>query len=82
VIFKNQLKKRLYLLTGPFIDGGNLRGIFVFNVKTMEAAEKLTANDPAVKSGSLVMKLHPWYGSAALIAIPEPHNKNPKTIYK
>lgn len=63
------------LLAGPFLDDGELRGIYIFNVKTIEEAKKLTETDPAIQKGSLVMDLHPWYGSAALMAIPEIHKK-------
>src|SRR5690606_37138092 len=56
------------VLAGPFMDGGEIRGIFVFDT-TMEEAEALTAQDPAVQSGRLVMELHPWYGSAALMKV-------------
>ncbi|WP_207433627.1 YciI family protein [Sabulibacter ruber] len=48
-------------LAGPFLDDGDLRGIFIFNVRTMEEAKALTEADPAVKAGRLVMELHPWY---------------------
>ncbi|WP_082161785.1 YciI family protein [Rufibacter radiotolerans] len=48
-------------MAGPFMDDGDLRGIFIFNVKTMEEAKALTEADPAVKSGRLIMELHPWY---------------------
>jgi len=55
------------IVAGPFLDNGELRGIFILDVPTLEEAEKLTNTDPAVQSGRLVMELHPWYGSAALI---------------
>ncbi|AMM52779.1 hypothetical protein TH61_06100 [Rufibacter sp. DG15C] len=48
-------------MAGPFMDDGEMRGIFIFNVKTMEEAKALTEADPAVKAGRLVMELHPWY---------------------
>jgi hypothetical protein len=48
------------------MDGGVIRGIYIFNVSTIEEARQLTATDPAIKAGRLVMELHPWYGSAAL----------------
>ncbi len=53
-------------IAGPFLDDGELRGIYIFNVETIEEAKKLTESDPAIKAGSLIMELHPWYGSAAL----------------
>jgi len=61
------------VLAGPFLDGGDIRGIFVFDA-TMEEAEALTAADPAVQSGRLVMELHSWYGSAALMQVNEIHS--------
>ena len=47
-------------LAGPFLDDGDLQGIFVFNVGSMEEAKKLADNDPAVKAGRLILELHPW----------------------
>ena len=54
------------VLAGPFMDAGEVRGIYIFNVTTVEEARALTETDPAVKAGRLAMELHPWYGSAAL----------------
>ena len=67
------------LIAGPFLDDGELRGIYIFDVKTIEEAEALTNTDPAIKAGSLVMELHPWYGSAAMKALPEIYPKLTKT---
>ena len=61
------------LIAGPFLDDGEIRGIYIFNVKTIEEAQKLTETDPAIKTGRLVMELHPWYGSAALLKVNEIH---------
>jgi uncharacterized protein YciI len=55
------------IVAGPFLDDQPIKGIFIFNVSTIEEAKKLTETDPAIKAGSLVMELHPWYGSAALV---------------
>lgn len=57
------------VLAGPFWDDGDVRGIYIFNVSTLEEAQKLTETDPAIKSGSLVMELKLWYGSAALMEV-------------
>lgn len=54
------------VIAGPFMDTGAIRGIYIFNVSTLEEAEALTSTDPAVKAGRLEMELHPWYGPAAL----------------
>lgn len=56
-------------LAGPFLDDGELRGIYVFCVDSLGEAEALTRSDPAVQAGSLVMELREWYGSAALMAV-------------
>jgi uncharacterized protein YciI len=45
---------------GPFGDDGNLRGIFVFRVSSLEEAQELCATDPMIKIGRLVVELHPW----------------------
>lgn len=63
------------VLTGPFLDNGELRGIYVFDVQTIEEATALTETDPAVQAGRLVMELHPWYGSAALLRVNDIHNR-------
>jgi uncharacterized protein len=62
-------------VAGPFTDKTELEGIFIFNVATVEEAQKLTDSDPGVKAGIFSVELHPWYGSAALIEIPRLHKK-------
>lgn len=61
------------VLAGPFMDEGELQGIYVFNVETVDEARALTESDPAIKAGRLVMELHPWYGTAALQKVNELH---------
>ncbi len=61
------------VLAGPFMDDGELRGIYVFAVASLAEAEALTATDPAIQAGTLVMELHPWYGSAALLQTTQIH---------
>ena len=63
------------IVAGPFLDDQEIRGIFIFNVESVEEARALAETDPAVKAGTLVLELHPWYGSAALLEIPEIHTK-------
>lgn len=48
------------VLAGPFIDGGERRGVFIFKVDTLEEAQALTETDPAVKAGRLKIELHRW----------------------
>ena len=63
------------VLAGPFADDGPLRGIYIFDVATVAEAEALTKTDPAIQAGQLVMELHPWYGTAALMMVNEVHAK-------
>ena len=65
------------LVAGPFLDGGEVRGIYIFNVTNIEEAKKLTETDPAIQAGSLVMELRPWYGSAGLMKVTEIHGMLP-----
>ena len=48
------------VMAGPFLDNGDMRGIFIFDVATLEEARALTEADPAVKAGRLILELHPW----------------------
>lgn len=54
------------ITAGPFGDDGNIRGIYIFNVSSVEEARLLTETDPAIQAGSLELELRPWYGPAAL----------------
>lgn len=69
------------ILAGPFFGNEAMRGIFVFAVDSKEEAEKLTNTDPAVQAGVLKMDLKEWYGSAALLMIPEFHKKIQKSDF-
>ncbi len=63
-------------VAGPF--GKNdkqYRGLYIFNVATVEEAAKIVETDPAVKAGVFVADMTPWYGSASLMATPEIHKK-------
>lgn len=58
-------------VAGPFSDDGELRGLYIFNVSSVEEARSLTESDPLIQSGGLVMELHPWYGPATLMLLPQ-----------
>ncbi len=74
-------KEGKLVLAGPFLDDGAIRGIYIFNVETVEEAEKLTETDPAIKAGRLIIELHTWYGSAALMQVNEVHQKIQKVSF-
>jgi len=63
------------VLAGPFFGDQDLRGIYIFNVSSIEEAEALTNTDPAIQAGVLEMDLMEWYGSAAVMAINDIHHK-------
>lgn len=46
---------------GPLMDNGDLRGIFIFKA-TAEEATRLASEDPAIKSGRMVLNLFAWMG--------------------
>ena len=62
-------KEGSLVLAGPFYGDGEIRGIYIFNVQTIEEAKKLTETDPAIQAGSLTMELIQWYGTAALLEV-------------
>lgn len=51
------------VMAGPFQEGGEYRGIFVFDVETVDEARILAEQDPAVKSGRLVLHFIPWWAA-------------------
>jgi uncharacterized protein YciI len=63
------------ILAGPFFGNDDLRGIYIFDVQSIDEAKKLTETDPAIQAGSLIMELKEWYGSAALKLVNEHHKK-------
>lgn len=63
------------VLAGPFFGNEELRGIYIFDVQSIEEAKALTETDPAIQKGVLKMDLKEWYGSAALMMLNEIHGK-------
>ena len=47
-------------VAGPFLDEGDMRGIFIFDSGNEDEVKKLVENDPAVKAGRLTYEIHPW----------------------
>jgi len=50
-------------ISGPFGDDGDIRGITIYNVPTLAIADSLANMDPMVKSGRLVIEIHPWWAA-------------------
>ncbi len=62
------------VIAGPLGKNDNAyRGIFIFDVKTVEEARKLCESDPAIKSNLFAVDLYPWYCSAALMEVTKIH---------
>ena len=50
-------------ISGPFGDDGDIRGITIYNVPTLEMADSLANADPMVKAGRLKIEIHPWWAA-------------------
>lgn len=48
------------VLNGPLLDNGDLRGVGIFHVSSLEEAQALSNADPAVQAGRLISEIHPW----------------------
>jgi uncharacterized protein YciI len=48
------------LTAGPMEDDRDLRGVFVFRFGDLERIREMVANDPAIESGRLGVKIYPW----------------------
>ncbi|AWI26044.1 YciI family protein [Flavobacterium pallidum] len=69
-------------VAGPFgKNDRNYRGIYIFNVNSVEEAKALTENDPAIKANILEAEFTLLYCTAALQEIPELHEKIAKEKY-
>ena len=66
------------ILAGPFADGGDLRGLFIFRVDSLEEARALAEQDPAVKAGRLRLEWHPWYAAKNITVTPKATGSAPK----
>ncbi len=63
------------VLSGPFMDVKDWRGIYIFDVRSVEEAQKLVETDPSIKEGVFEVEFHPWYGSATLLEVLKIHKK-------
>lgn len=77
----NKLAKEGKLVAaGPFMKNDrNYRGIYIFNVETVDEAKALVTTDPAIKANLLEAELTPWYCTAALQETVKIHEKIAKT---
>ncbi len=63
-------------VAGPFFkDPAGWRGLYVFAVDDIDAARALAETDPVVVKGEMVPEFHEWYGAAAMMLVPEWHER-------
>jgi uncharacterized protein YciI len=58
--FDRLAAEKKLIMVGPFLDEGQVRGVEVYRVKTMEEAKALVGPAPAIKAGALVAEYHTW----------------------
>ena len=56
---------------GPMINGGDLRGLVIYRVSSLDEAKVFAEQDPAVKAGRLAVDFHPWMIAEGLIPVPK-----------
>jgi len=58
------------VLAGPLVDDGDWRGVLIYRTKSIEEAQTLANDDPAVKAGRLVVTMHPWMVQRGILPDP------------
>jgi hypothetical protein len=48
------------IVAGPLTDNGEIRGLLIFRDAPTDELKALIDPDPAVKTGRMVVELHPW----------------------
>jgi len=49
------------VIAGPFTDGGEIDGLYVFRASSAAEAKAWAEGDPSVASGFRVAEMHPWW---------------------
>ena len=68
------------VLAGPFDGVDGWRGQMILAVQSIEEAKALVATDPVLAKGEMVAEYHRFYGSAALMQVPETHSRIAKKL--
>ncbi len=63
------------VMAGPLDGRNDLRGLFVFAVKDIEAARQLVKTDPVIAKGEMVAEYHDLYSSAAVMQLNDLHER-------
>ena len=59
------------ILAGPFKNGGDLEGLFLFDTESLEDAKAWCDGDPAIAYGSLRADLVKWYSAKGIGIYPQ-----------
>lgn len=71
--FIEKMTKEGKMITyGPILDGGDLRGMFVFKAASIEEAREWANQEPSVQIGMIEMRVYAWLAPASL-ATPRDH---------
>lgn len=49
------------IIAGPFTDGGEITGVFIFRAKSAAEAKAWADADPTVAAGLQIAEMHPWW---------------------
>jgi len=55
----SQVEAGKFIVVGPALDDGRVRGLAIVNASTVEEAKQAWAGDPFVKSGQTTLEVHP-----------------------
>src|SRR5262245_17988686 len=56
-------ESRRLLVAVPFTDNGDLRGMLIFRIDSLDEAKALVEQDPAVKAGRLILEWLSWFAA-------------------
>jgi uncharacterized protein YciI len=57
------------VMYGPILDGGDLRGMYIFKAASVEEAREWAGREPSVKIGMIEMRVYAWLGPVSLATI-------------
>lgn len=59
--FKAQEAAGKIIAGGPFANAGDLRGMYILHVGSLDEAIALANREPSVADGRIVMRVYPWF---------------------
>jgi uncharacterized protein YciI len=67
IAYIDKMQEAGKLLTyGPILDGGELRGMYIFKAASLEEARQWASQEPSVKIGTIEMRVYTWLGPSSL----------------